>query len=91
MCLLFPSLRSTDTVQALSKEESLALDAEVKALQKESGMSYKDSARCLHLSEMARIEALDRAKDGLSDIQQRCDDAIEHIGTAISQIDKMKI
>ena len=53
-------------VQGLSEREWLALHAEVKAIQQEFGLSYKDSAHRLYLAEVSRLKTLERAHRAMS-------------------------
>jgi len=65
-------------VQGLSEREWLALHAEVKAIQQEFGLSYKDSAHRLYLAEIARLKTLERAHRALSYVRQRIDKVVDH-------------
>jgi hypothetical protein len=65
-------------VQGLSKREWLALHAEVKAIQQEFGLSYKDSAHRLFLAEISRLKTLERAHWALSYVRQRIDKVVDH-------------
>jgi len=64
-------------VQGLSEREWLALHAEVKAIQQEFGLSYKDGAHRLYLAEISRLKALERAHRALSYVRQRIDKVID--------------
>ena len=65
-------------VQGLSEREWLALHAEVKAIQQEFGLSYKDSAHRLFLAEISRLKTLERAHRALSYVRQRIDKVVDH-------------
>jgi hypothetical protein len=64
--------------QGLSEREWLALHAEVKAIQEEFGLSYKDSAHRLYLAEISRLKTLERAHRALSYVRQRIDKVVDH-------------
>jgi hypothetical protein len=61
-----------------SEREWLALHAEVKAMQEQYGLSYKDSAHHLYLAEVGQLKALDRAHKLFAAIQQRIDKVVDH-------------
>jgi hypothetical protein len=65
-------------LQGLSEREWLALHAEIQAIQKEFGLSYKDSSHRLYLAEVARLKTLDRAHNAISSIRQRIDKILDH-------------
>jgi len=58
--------------------EWLALHAEVKALQQQHGLSYKDSAHRLYMAEVEKVRALDTARKSFSEIRQRIDMILDH-------------
>jgi len=57
----------------LSEQEWLAPHVDVKAIQQEFGLSYKDGAHHLYLAEITRLKTLERAHRALSYVQQRID------------------
>lgn len=74
----FSSLPSlvTDSVQALTHRELLYLHAEVKALQDQHGISYKDAAHRLYHAEILKISGLVEFREVLSDLHTEVDIAI---------------
>lgn len=56
----------------------MALHAEVRALQQELGLSYKDSAHRLFLAEVEKLKEQDKAKKAFSAIRQRIDSIMDH-------------
>lgn len=58
--------------------EWLDLHAEVLALQNQYGISYKDAANRLYLSEVARFKALERGRRAISSIRQRIDRLLDN-------------
>jgi hypothetical protein len=46
----------------LSERELLVLHTEIKALQEQYGIQYKDGAHRLYLAEIAKLQALDDAR-----------------------------
>jgi hypothetical protein len=56
----------------------MALHAEVKAIQDEFGLSYKDSAHRLYLAEVACLKTLDRAHRAFAAVRQRIDKVMDH-------------
>ena len=64
--------------KGLSKREWLALHAEIKAMQDQYGLSYKDSAHRVYLAEQARLQALANAHNAVLKIQERVDKILDH-------------
>jgi len=65
------------------------LHAEVKALQKTLGISYKDAAHRLFMTEIERVKKADSAEKGFSALRKRIGDIVaEEICPPISAIDK---
>jgi len=56
----------------------LALHAEVRALQQELGLSYKDSTHRLFLAEVEKLKEQDKAKKVFSAIRQHIDSIMDH-------------
>ena len=67
-----------NTRQGLTGREWLALHAEVKALQQQHGLSYKDSTHRLYMAEVEKVRALDTAQKSFSEIRQRIDSILDH-------------
>ena len=65
-------------MKGLSEREWLALHAEVKAMQEQYGLSYKDSAHHLYLAEVGWLKTLDRAHKSFAAIRQRIDKVVDH-------------
>jgi hypothetical protein len=65
------------------------LHAEVKALQKTLGISYKDAAHRLFLTEVERVKQTDSSSKAFAAIRERIDDLVnEEICPPVSFIDK---
>ena len=65
------------------------LHAEVEALQKTLGISYKDAAHRLFMTEIERVKKADSAAKGYSALRKRIGDIVaEEICPPISAIDK---
>jgi len=58
--------------------EWLALHTEIKALQQQFGLSYKDSAHRLYMAEVEKVRAFDTAHKSFSEIWQRIDTILDH-------------
>jgi len=54
------------------------LHAEIKALQQQFGLSYKDSAHCLYMAEVEKVRAFDTARKSFLEIWQRIDTILDH-------------
>jgi len=52
--------------------------AEIKALQQQFGLSYKDSAHCLYMAEVKKVRAFDTAHKSFSEIWQRINTILDH-------------
>jgi hypothetical protein len=66
----------------------LTLHAEVKALQARFGLSYKDAAHRLYMSEVAKLRAEKRAEEAITSIRTRLDHTIvEQIFPPITRLD----
>lgn len=64
--------------QGLSDREWLALHAEIKALQQQLGLSYKDSAHRLYIAEVEKLKALNTGRNSVLEIRQRIDTILDH-------------
>ena len=64
--------------KGLSKREWLALHAEIKAMQDQYGLSYKDSAHRVYLAEQARLQALTNTHNAVLMIRERGDKILDH-------------
>ena len=53
----------------MTEREQLALHAEIKALQEQLGLSYKDAAHRLYLSEVQKLRVQDEACKTLSELK----------------------
>lgn len=70
--------------------EWLDLHAEVLALQNQYGISYKDAAHRLYMSEVAQFKALDRGRRAISSIRQRIDKLLDNeILPAMKEIQRL--
>jgi hypothetical protein len=65
----------------LTQRELLVLHAEVKALQEQHGISYKDAAHRLYHAEVQKLSALSDSQAAFSSLHGVLDDAIEEVGT----------
>ena len=70
-----PSL-GTDRMQTLTHRELLYLHAEVKTLQDQYGISYKDAAHRLYHAEILKVSGLVESRQVLSKIHTEVDIAI---------------
>jgi len=74
--------------QALSDREALSLHAEIKGLQDRLGLSYKDAAHRLYMSEVEKLRTERHAQRAILSIRTRLDNTIaERIFPPISQLD----
>ena len=74
--------------QVLSDREALRLHSEVKALQDRLGLSYKDAAHRLYISEVEKLRTEKHAARAMKSIRTRIDNTIvERIFPPISQLD----
>jgi hypothetical protein len=74
--------------QSLTERELLALHAEVKALQEQLGLSYKDAAHRLYHSEVQKLRVEDEACKTLSGIREQVEAMInENIAAKIHTAD----
>jgi hypothetical protein len=75
--------------QGPSQRELFLLHAEVEALQKTLGISYKDAAHRLFMAEVERVQKADSAAKAFGELRRRMDDILsEEIFPPISAIDK---
>ena len=73
----------------MSDRELLASHGDVKALQKQLGLSYKDAAHRLYMAELESTRVSDSASRYLERVRQQVDNfVIEEIGPAILAIDQ---
>lgn len=74
--------------QGLTERERLALHAEVKALQEQQGLSYKDAAHRLYHAEVRALDEADTAHTALAELHHATDKYIvDDIYNAIKDID----
>jgi hypothetical protein len=74
--------------QSLTERELLALHGEIKALQQQHGLSYKDAAHRLYHSEIQKLAVEDEAGKGFSKLRQEIESLIrDNIGPLITSID----
>jgi hypothetical protein len=66
----------TNELQALTQRELLNLHAEVKTLQFQHGLSYKDAAHRLYHAEVQKVTTLGELKSALEHIHEDLDNAI---------------
>ena len=72
----------------MSDQESLSLHAEVLALQKTLGLSYKDAAHRLYMSEVEKMKAEKQSGHSFSKIRETIDNTIiNEIYPPLSKID----
>jgi hypothetical protein len=75
--------------KGLSQRELHILHAEITALQKTLGISYKDAAHRLYMAEVERLKKSDSAQKSFAAIRRRIDNLITHdICPPIKAIDK---
>lgn len=75
--------------QGHSQRELHMLHAEVKALQETLGISYKDAAHRLFMTEVERVKKADSAAKAYSAVRMQIQDTVmEEILPAVSAIDK---
>jgi hypothetical protein len=74
--------------QSLTERELLALHAEVKALQQQQGLSYKDAAHRLYHSEVQKLKAEDDTCKAFAALREEMTTTIKHcIWPKIKRID----
>jgi hypothetical protein len=75
--------------QSLTERELLVLHAEIKALQHQHGLSYKDAAHRLYHSEVQKLRVEDEACKAISGLRQQVDMLItDDISSQITSIDE---
>jgi len=65
-------------MKELSEREWMALHAEIKAMQQQFGLSYKDAGHRLYLAELARLKEIDKAHKAIVAIRQKIDKTLDH-------------
>lgn len=74
--------------QSLTERELLAVHAEIKALQQQHGLSYKDAAHRLYHSEVQKLRVEDDACKVISGLREHIDILSTDISNEIKRIDK---
>jgi predicted PhzF superfamily epimerase YddE/YHI9 len=64
----------------LSERELLVLHTEIKALQEQYGIQYKDAAHRLYLAEIAKLQALDDARSSFQKLIEIVEKDINQAG-----------
>jgi len=64
--------------QVLTNNEALSLHAEVIALQRTLGISYKDAAHRLYMGELERLKAERRTEQGMRGFRKHVDKTLFH-------------
>jgi hypothetical protein len=87
-CLFTNPTPSDVPGQTLSDREALSLHSEIKALQDRLGLSYKDAAHRLYMSEVEKLRSEKHAARAMKSIRTRIDNTIvERIFPPISKLD----
>ncbi|KAF8950431.1 hypothetical protein BDZ97DRAFT_1771257 [Flammula alnicola] len=70
----------------LTERELLTAHAEVKALQEQLGLSYKDASHRLYMAEWERLKADEEAKKFFTSLANRTKNSLENFQTRLSDI-----
>jgi len=71
----------------VTQREALLIHAEVKALQQQLGLSYKDAAHHLYLAEVERLQLANSAAKLMTFVRQRIDKISQELYSPINCID----